>query len=239
MMPIPDWLLFYIASLQGGVSQGLTAGIKAGSAGTAMLAFALGVLHALTPGHGKVLLAAYFLGQEARIAKGLLVTLSAAFLHVVSGFSVFLVLRIVLGQLPLLLGRSPPALTALGYGLIVLAGIVMLAQSVRRGRRAHGSAVALTAGVGLLPCPLTMSVLGFAWIQSSGAMVALVLLSLALGISVTIGCVALLAILFRNTIAAPLAHRLPQLERGARIVQGASAVLIMSLGIYMIVASPR
>jgi nickel/cobalt transporter (NicO) family protein len=239
MMPIPDWLLFYIASLQGGTLQGVTAEIKAGSARTAVLAFALGALHALTPGHGKVVLAAYFLGQEARLAKGLLVTLSAALLHVVSGLAVFLVLRVVLGQLPLLLGRSPPALTVFGYALIVLAGAVMLAQSLRFGRGAHGSTLALTAGIGLLPCPLTMSVLGFAWIQSSGAMVALVLLSLALGISLTIGGVALLAMLARYAIAAPLAHRLPQLERGARILQGAAAVLIIALGVYMLAAGPR
>jgi nickel/cobalt exporter len=238
-MPIPDWLLFYIASLMGGTLQGLTAEIKAGSAGAAVLAFAVGALHALTPGHGKVVLAAYFLGQETRVVKGLLVTLSAALLHVVSGLAVFLVLRIVLGQLPLLLGRSPPALTAFGYGLIVLAGAVMLVQSLRSGNGAHGSTLALTAGVGLLPCPLTMSVLGFAWLQSSGVMVALVLVSLACGIALTIGGVALLAMLARNVIAAPLAHWLPQLERVARSVQGGAAALIIALGVYMIVAGPR
>jgi nickel/cobalt exporter len=141
--------------------------------------------------------------------------------------------------MPSLLGRSSPTFTAVGYGLIVLAGIVMLVQSLRPGNAAHGGTYALTAGVGLLPCPLTISVLGFAWAQSSAAMVGLVLLSLALGISVTIGCVALLAILARNTIAAGLAHRLLQLERGARVVQGAAAVCIIALGTYTIAALGR
>jgi ABC-type nickel/cobalt efflux system permease component RcnA len=89
------------------------------------------------------------------------------------------------------------SITAFGYGLIVLAGAVMLVQSLRAGSGAQGSTLALTAGVGLLPCPLTMSVLGFAWLQSSGVMVAIVLLSLALGISLTIGSVALFAMLAR------------------------------------------
>lgn len=231
--------MHYLASLQGGVLKSLAAELRAGGLGTAALAFALGALHALTPGHGKAVLAAYFLGQEARIGEGLRVTLSAALLHVVSGFAVFLVLQVMLGQMPSLLGRNSPTFTAVGYGLIVLAGIVMLVQSLRPARGAHGSTYALTAGVGLLPCPLTISVLGFAWAQSSGLMVALVLFSLALGISLTIGGVALLAILSRNTIAAPLAHRLPQLERGARIVQGAAAVLIVGLGVYTMATSAR
>ena len=82
---------------------------------------------------------------------------------VVSGLAAFLVLRVLLGQMPSVLGRNPPTFTAIGYGLIVLAGVVMLVQSLRPQGGAHGGAVALTAGVGLLPCPLTISVLGFAW----------------------------------------------------------------------------
>ena len=134
--------------------------------GTAVLAFSLGALHALTPGHGKAALAAYFLGQEARVAKGLRVALSAALLHVLSGFAVFLALRFLVGQSPNFLGRGSPGFTAIGYCLIILAGAIMLVQSLRP-RSGHDGAHALTAGVGLLPCPLTISVLGFAWAQSS------------------------------------------------------------------------
>jgi nickel/cobalt transporter (NicO) family protein len=234
-----DWLMPYLASLQGGVLHTLAAELRAGSAGTAGFAFLLGALHALTPGHGKSVLAAYFLGHEARIQNGVGVTLSAALLHVVSGLAAFLVLRVLLGQMPSMLGRSPPTFTAIGYGLIVVAGLVMLVQSLRPERGPHGGAVALTAGIGLLPCPLTISVLGFAWAQSSVAMVALVLLSLALGISLTIGCVALLAILARGTMGAALIHQLPQLERGARILQGAAAVCIIGLGSYTMVMLVR
>src|SRR5262245_30725284 len=234
-----DWLMPYLGSLQGGVLRALAAELRAGSVDTAGFAFLLGALHALTPGHGKSVLAAYFLGQQARIQKGLGVTLSAALLHVVSGLAVFLVLRVLLGQLPSMLGRNPPTFTAIGYGLIVVAGLVTLVQSLRPERGPHGGAVALTAGIGLLPCPLTISVLGFAWAQSSAAMVALVLLSLALGISLTIGCVALLAIVARATIGTALIHQLPQLERGARILQGAAAVCIIALGSYTIVMLVR
>ena len=234
-----DWLIAYLASLQGGIVRSLAAELRAGGLGTAVLAFSLGALHALTPGHGKAALAAYFLGQEAHVAKGLRVTLSAALLHVLSGFAVFLVLRFIIGQSPSFLGRGSPGFTVVGYGLIVVAGVVMLIQSLRPGSSAHDGSHALTAGIGLLPCPLTISVLGFAWAQSSAAMVGLVLLSLALGISLTIGVVAVLAILARSTIGALLAHRLHQFERGARIAQALAAVAIIILAVYAIAVLPR
>jgi nickel/cobalt transporter (NicO) family protein len=233
-----DWLMPKLASLQGGIMRSLAAELRAGGVGTAALAFSLGALHALTPGHGKTALAAYFLGQEAQVAKGLRVTLSAALLHVLSGFAVFLALRFIVGQTPSLLGRPSPTFTAVGYGLIVLAGMMMLAQSLRFGS-GHDGTRALTAGIGLLPCPLTISVLGFAWAQSSAAMVGLVLLSLACGISLTIGTVAILAIIVRGAAGAALADRLPQLERGARIIQGLAAVAIITLGTYAIAMLPR
>ena len=114
----------------------------------------------------------------------------------------------------------------------------MLVQSLRPGS-GHDGAHALTAGVGLLPCPLTISVLGFAWAQSSAAMVGLVLASLALGISLTIGTVAVLAIAMRGTMGAALARRVPQLERGARVVQGVAAVAIIVLGAHTMAVLPR
>ena len=232
-----DGLIAYLGSLQGDIVRDLAAQLRAGGLGTAVLAFSLGALHALTPGHGKAALAAYFLGQAASVTKGLRVALSAALLHVLSGFAVFLALRFLVGQSPNFLGRGSPGFTAVGYCLIVLAG-AMLVQSLRP-RSGHDGAHALTAGVGLLPCPLTISVLGFAWAQSSAAMVGLVLASLTLGISLTIGTVAVLAIVVRGTMGAALATRLPQLEAGARVVQGVAAVAIIVLGTYTLAWLPR
>src|SRR4051812_11887723 len=97
---MPDWLIVHLGAWQGGIVRGLATELRAGGFGTALLALALGALHALTPGHGKAALAAYFLGREASIGKGLRVTLVAALLHVLSGFAAFLVLRFLVQQVP-------------------------------------------------------------------------------------------------------------------------------------------
>jgi ABC-type nickel/cobalt efflux system permease component RcnA len=231
---MPDWLIAWLGQTQGGIVRTLATELRAGSIGIVGLAFALGALHALTPGHGKAALAAYFLGREARIAKGLRVALLAALLHVLSGLAVFIVLRIIVGQVPSLWGRSSPGFTAFGYGLIIVAGLVMIGQSLRPSHSHVDGTSALTAGIGLLPCPLTISVLGFAWTQSSAVMVGLVLASLALGIALTIGLVATAAILARASMGAALAGYLPGLDRWARLVQGIGGGVIVVIGFLTI-----
>lgn len=181
--------------------------------------------------HGKAALAAYFLGREARVGKGVRIALTAALLHVLSGFAVFLVLRFIVGQAHSLTGRGSPTFTLLGYGLIIIAGAIMLFQSLRPAASGHDGAHALTGGIGLLPCPLTISVLGFAWVQGSAMMVAVVLAILALGIATTIGIVAMVTILARHTLGQALAHRLPQLERWSRIAQGIAGGAIIFIGL--------
>ena len=152
-----------------------------------------------------------------------------------SGFAVFLVLRLVVGQLTSISGRPSPTFMIVGYSLIIFAGVVMLIQSLRPAHAAHDGVHPLTAGVGLLPCPLTISVLGFAWTQGSAAMVGLVLLSLALGISATIGIVAVMAIVTRTTVGTALADRLPQIEQGSRVLQGMAGVAIIAIGMFTII----
>ena len=233
-----DWLMVWLGQVQGGIVRTLAAELRTGGVGTALLAFALGSLHALTPGHGKAALATYFLGQEAHIAKGLRVALSAALLHVLSGLAVFVVLRLIVGQMPSMFGRNSPTFIVVGSAFIILAGIVMVVQSVRPGHGHHGTH-ALTLGIGLLPCPLTISVLGFAWTQSSAAMVGLVLVSLALGISLTIGAVALAAIVARRSLGVALARYTPALDRGSRTIQAAAGLLMIGIAGHTLLSLVR
>lgn len=231
---MPDWLIVWLGHLQGGILRSLAGELRSGGIATVWLAGLLGALHALTPGHGKAALAAYFLGREAHIGKGVRVALTASIMHVLSGFAIFLLLKFVLHRAPSMLGRPSPSFTIVGYALIILAGAVMIAQSFG-SRHQHGAGThALTAGIGLLPCPLTILVLGFAWSQGSPGMVLVVLLSLALGISLTIGLVALTAIVARRTMGAALAGYLPGLDRWSRVLQVAAGVLIVTVGIATI-----
>jgi nickel/cobalt exporter len=233
---VPDWIILALGGLQRSAVVGLAAELRAGGLFTAVLAFGLGALHALTPGHGKAALAAFFLGREARIATGIRVALAAAFLHVVMGFLAFLVLRLIMSQMPVMTSRGSPIFTLVGYGLILIAGAIMIFQSVRLST-GEGHPHVLTAGIGILPCPLTITVLGFAWAQGAGPMVAVVLLALAAGIAFTIGTVALLAIFGRRLLAQILVDRISSLERFAHILQGVAGMIIVVIAAYALSTS--
>jgi nickel/cobalt transporter (NicO) family protein len=226
-----EWFISQVANLQASLLTGFTAELRAGGLGTAVFAMILGALHALTPGHGKSAIAAYFLGRQEALGQGVRVALMGAMLHVLNGFGLFLVTRFIIGASASITGRAPPSVTAIGYALIIAAGLLMLAQSLRPAFKGM-SAGALTAGIGALPCPLTISVLGFAWAQASAGMLVLVLVSLALGIALTIGTVALAAIVARGTVGAALGTGFSGLETGARIAQGLAGTSIVMIGVY-------
>lgn len=227
-----DWLMAMISSLQRWAISSLATELRAGGITTAWLAFVLGALHALTPGHGKGALAAYFLGQDAKLATGLRVTLTASFLHVFMGALVFAALSLAVSRTPLMVSRGSPFFLATGYSLILFAGLVMLVQGLRPVVPAAVHPHAIALGIGLLPCPLTISVLGFAWAQGTGPMVVLVLIALAGGIMVTIGAVALLSIMFRRSLGRAVAHRLADFERWTRMLQAIAGAVIMLIAAY-------
>ncbi|MBM3572709.1 MAG: hypothetical protein FJX52_10190 [Alphaproteobacteria bacterium] len=233
---MPDWLLVQLSVWQRAIIGGLADGLSGSGVAVAALAFALGAVHALTPGHGKMALATYFLGRAASIGTGARIALSAAALHVLSGCAMFLVLRFVVGQTSNITGRAAPPLATLGYVLIVAAGAIMLYRSLWPERRGAGEARALTAGIGLLPCPLTISVLGFSWAQRTAAMVGLIVIALALGVASTIALVAVAAILMRRLAGMAWLDQLPNLELRSRQGQGFAGVCIMAIGVYTIAA---
>ena len=63
----------------------------------------------------------------------------------------------------------------------------------------------------------------------------MIIVSLALGIALTIGLVAVLAIFARQIAGAALAAYLPDLDLWTRIFQGVAGVLVFALGVRMAV----
>jgi ABC-type nickel/cobalt efflux system permease component RcnA len=194
------------------------------------LAFLYGVVHALGPGHGKIVVVSYFLSRDARIMRGFLMGLQIAVFHVLSAMVVValadLVLRRAFGSAP----AEVAGVRLASYGLIGLIGMVMLAQAVHRsylrrqgalvsyaccdhGHQAdhHGHAWpetgararegALSLGVGLVPC--TGAVLILLYALANGIVFAGVLLvvAIAAGMAITMGALGVLSVVARNAVA--------------------------------------
>ncbi|TIX45221.1 MAG: ABC transporter permease, partial [Mesorhizobium sp.] len=105
-----------------------------------------GAAHALTPGHSKAVLATYLAGSDAKVSRGLLVSITLSFTHVtiavlIAALSLPLV-SIALGSV----GRAP-LLEHISRGLLGLIGVWMLwrALSHSHHHRHEGEAVGVMA----------------------------------------------------------------------------------------------
>ncbi|RUW95782.1 ABC transporter permease, partial [Mesorhizobium sp. M8A.F.Ca.ET.059.01.1.1] len=91
-----------------------------------------GAAHALTPGHSKAVLATYLAGSDAKVARGLLVSITLSVTHVtiavvIAALSLPLV-SIALGSV----GRAP-LLEDISRGLLGLIGLWMLWRALGHG----------------------------------------------------------------------------------------------------------
>jgi ABC-type nickel/cobalt efflux system permease component RcnA len=222
------------------------------------LAFLYGVLHALGPGHGKLVVVSYFLSREARVGRGLLMGLQIAIFHVISAIVVValadLLLRRALGGAP----AEVAGVRLFSYGLIALIGAVMLAQAIRRSRqRRAGIEVAdgccggahvghhhhgpgevrervqqggLSLGVGLVPC--TGAVLILLYAMANDILYAGVLLAVAIaaGMALTMGGLGILSVIARQAVASRIEAHGEGNGRLAAVSDYGGALAIMAIG---------
>jgi nickel/cobalt transporter (NicO) family protein len=193
-----------------------------------------GAVHAITPGHGKAVLATYVAGSEAKVAKGLLVSLILSFTHVTIAVLIA-VLSLPLVSLALgSVGRAP-LLEDISRGLLGLIGAWMLWSALLHSHRHHkheGEAVGFVAG--LIPCPLTLFVMTFAMARGVPAAGVLFAGTMMIGVALTLCCVAILAILLRDSVVRVVEGR-PRLFDGiTRSIEGLAGAALIALAVHEI-----
>jgi len=192
-----------------------------------------GAVHALTPGHSKAVLATYLAGSEARIARGLLVSLTLSLTHVTTAvliavFSLPLV-SIALGSV----GRAP-LLEDISRGLLGLIGVWMLWRALSHGHRHQHEGEAVGAMAGLIPCPLTLFVMSFAIARGVPAAGVLFAGTMMIGVAVTLSAVAILSILLRERLVRFVEGRPRLFEAITRSIEGLAGAALIALALYEI-----
>ena len=100
------------------------------------IAFAYGAVHAFGPGHGKFLIVSYFLGREARVARGVAMAVQIAVVHVIAAVVVVWLADVILRS-GFGIGLSEvPGVRAASFLIIVGIGLYMLYMAVRTSRSA-------------------------------------------------------------------------------------------------------
>jgi ABC-type nickel/cobalt efflux system permease component RcnA len=204
------------------------------------VAVALGLVHALTPGHGKAVIFSYFLGQSASPLAGLRVAAGAAATH--GAIAVLLVL--VAGRVISPLGRPTGAgawLEVIAGSIVAAIGALYVVLSVRNLRRptvhaqgGEGSRPFLAIAMGLLPCPLTIIVVGAA-INRGATLAGIVLAAgISIGSAITIGCFGLLGIALRRGGLALVGGNIRRVLKGLVYLELLTSLLILALGLLTV-----
>ena len=239
-----DWVLSTQRFLQGELAGRATGLFESRSdlVEGLVVALLLGLVHALTPGHGKSVMFAYFSGHQAPPLSGLAMAGGAAATHGILAVVLVLALGRVLGPF----GRPTGAaawLEIISAGLVAGIGAWYVLNLVRRPGAAHAhdhrpARSTLAVAMGMLPCPLTIIVVGVA--ISNGALAAGLALAAAIsiGAAVTIGAVGFIAMgLRRLGLALSAGTRI--LDRLMTGLEAASSVLILGLGVLSLVGALR
>ena len=93
--------------------------------------FLYGVVHAVGPGHGKVVISSYLLAQESQIRRGIQLSFLTALVQAFSAIALVGVLALVLDLTRREAAAKVQLLEIASYGLIILLGLWMLIAALR------------------------------------------------------------------------------------------------------------
>lgn len=221
-----------------------TAAMLAGALG---LAFLYGVLHAAGPGHGKTVVASYFVARRRHWTAGIVL---GGFISLIQGISAIAIvggLGIILKRAGLDVLSQTTLVEAVSYALIALIGGSLLIQALRGAEHHHhhhgpadhhhhgASGMLMALAAGLTPCASAVIVMLFALANDAFSIGAEIALAMSVGMGLTVAGVGVLSIAARGLaerLAAAGGGRALLVERGLNVL-GAGLVLTVAGALFL------
>jgi ABC-type nickel/cobalt efflux system permease component RcnA len=213
-----------------------------------LTAFGWGALHALSPGHGKAMVAAYLVGTRGTARHAVALGLTVTVTHTIGVFALGLV-TLSLSQYVLPEQLYPWLNLASGL-LIVGVGAGVLRKRVARARHEHHhrhghdhhhdhhhhaperitarGLVAMGASAGLIPCPSALVVLLGAVAQHQIGLGLVLIVAFSAGLAATLVALGLLVV-----TASSITSRIGSAGRVTTIASAVSAVAIVAVGLAL------
>ncbi|MEQ8962297.1 MAG: sulfite exporter TauE/SafE family protein [Coleofasciculus sp. C2-GNP5-27] len=199
------------------------------------IAFGFGAVHALSPGHGKTLVSAYFIGSQGTPQQAVLLGLTITFTHTLSIFLLGIIA--LFASQYVLPEQSYPVLSLVSGLTIGIVGLSLLRKRLHSHSHSHShshahkptslsSLVKLGIAGGLIPCPsaLVMLLSAVALHQISYGL--FLVGGFSLGLASVLVILGVIAIYARQWL-----ERLPQTDQVLRKLSILSAIVIMVIGI--------
>jgi len=180
-----------------------------------LLAFLYGIFHSLGPGHGKVFIFSYILTEKPKVLQAIGVSYLVAFVHALSGLAISLVLIYALKEFSLFSysgTQAPEIISQVSYGLLLLIGLFLLFQAVRKKHHTHSHSlekkklIPFILSIGIVPCPGTMILVTFLASMGLIGVGVFSVLFIVLGMGLTISVISIIS-LFSKKVVVKIANR--------------------------------
>ncbi|HUN46444.1 MAG TPA: hypothetical protein VMU85_07990 [Stellaceae bacterium] len=228
------------------------------------LAFLYGVLHAIGPGHGKAVVASYFVANRARWTSGIVMGSLISLIQGVTAVVLVSLLAVLLQWRQFDVLNRAGLVEFVSYGLIALLGLVMLGRGIAGHGCAHdhgaehhdhsdphqpghgptagaaGLRNRLVVAAGLTPCASAIIILLFALANQALAVGIAAVASLSLGMAITVSAIGVASVLGRRAIVGTIERigvKTHRLEQGLAI--SGAVVIVAASGLLMASAWTR
>jgi len=189
-----------------------------------------GAAHALTPGHGKSILASYLLGSRLAALRAIGVAAVLALTHVGSAVLLALIAAPLITRTLGGVGRAP-ALELASRGLLIAIGLWLILRAWRGRAHPHGEGWTVGFVAGLIPCPLTLFAMFFALSRGVPEAGLVFAAAMMLGVLATLSLVAMFAVFMRDGLIALTARHGTSLVLLTRLLDVASGLLLIAISL--------
>ncbi len=212
-----------------------------------LVAFLYGVLHAAGPGHGKIIIASYFISKKSKIMEGAIAGATVGFIHALSAAVLVMTFYFIIKASTLMdfenISKIIKPVSAL---LISGVGIFLLFKAIRK-KFAGGSIkipenrevndkknlLTLAFSIGIVPCPGVIIILLFSINKDILPAGLIAIAFMSLGMAVTISLSAILTIYIRNYFSGLIQKKPGVFDMIEFIIRVFGSVLIVIFGILL------
>jgi len=218
-----------------------------------LISLAYGIFHAAGPGHGKTIVASFFLANNAKLRHSAAIGFLIAIVHSLAALSVVLILYyLIRGLFSANIEQADRYIQLTTFAVIALLGAIMLVGRIRGTGHHHHlhvdapeksrgvtlrSLVGIAVPAGIIPCPGAVAIILFALSLHMLLVSVLSVIAISVGMGVTISITGALVILAKR--GALKAFGAGHEERGLRfrrVVEIGGAGLLFLFGVVFFLA---
>ncbi len=200
------------------------------------IAFVYGVVHAIGPGHGKAVVAGYFISQKRTFLSAFKMGYSVAIIHTLSAFILtFGLYYLVEGIFSRNFDKSVDLMYNISGGMILVVGIYLVYELYRDWKRNDSTETLpqkkhfiVALSVGIVPCPGVMTILLFSFMLGHLTTGILATIAMSIGMGLTISMSAIMA--QKSRTLGNKSHFI------AKTLQILSPIIVIFIGLFLLLS---